>query len=52
MQYLAALKHAAQITNKKLCLSQEWRQHSELFKIHAVHAKTSLLTSKPWQGNA
>ena len=25
MQSLAALKHAAQITNKKLCLSQEWR---------------------------
>ena len=47
MQSLAAQKHAAQITNKKLCLSQEWRGQSGLFNIHAVHAKRALPPSKP-----
>ena len=47
MQSLAALEHAAQITNNKLCLSQEWRGQSDLFNIHVVHAKRALPPSKP-----
>ena len=42
------LKHVAQITKKKkLCLSLEWRGESNLFNIHAVHAKSALLPSNP-----
>ena len=48
MQFVAVLKHAAQLTtNNKLCLSLEWRGQSDLINIHAVHAKRSLLPSKP-----
>ena len=38
MQSPAALKHAAQITHKKLCLSQEWQGQYDLLNIHAVRA--------------
>ena len=46
MQFLAVLKRAAQITNKKLCLSLEWRGRSDLISILAVHAKRALLPPK------
>ena len=47
MQSPAALKHAAQIIIKKLCLSQEWRGQYDLLNIQAVRAKRALLPSKP-----
>ena len=47
MQSLAALKYAAHITNKKLCLSQEWQGQSDLFHVHAAYAERALLSSEP-----
>ena len=51
-KFFAEAKTGADHTINKLPLSQEWRGQSDLFNIHAVHATSALLPSKPYQGNA
>ena len=47
VNFSAKAKMGAAHTINKLYLSQEWRGQSDLFNIHAVHAKRAVLPSKP-----
>ena len=45
--FLALLNKGADHTNNSLHLSQEWRGQFDFINIHAVHASSAPLPSKP-----
>ena len=47
LNFSAQAKTGADHTINKLQLSREWRVPSDILDIHAVHANSALLPSKP-----
>ena len=47
LDFSAHAKKGADHTINKLYFSREWRGQSDLFDIHAVHANSAVLPSKP-----